>query len=285
MRTCTGILQSVSSRVHTIQIMKTMIKIASRWSGEGGSTESLIELCNMFNRRGHEAVFYGPQNYHLGKCRGLPLSEFELSSADIFIGHFIELPQHPACQMSILSCHEKETFPLQKKAVQGYDVVRFVSASQRSWHEFTGRSVVIPDNVCELRTVATSEGNTDVAGVIGTILPAKQTHISIQRALADGKRLVRIYGNIGDQKYFDEQVKPMLSVRVVYHGHIENKQSIYGAISCVYHSSVSETFGLVKAECLKAGIPFLGTTGCDIDIEIMTGDELFSLWNKLLGLD
>lgn len=261
-----------------------MIRIASRWSGEGGSTESLIELCNMFNRRNHDAVFYGPQNYHLDKCRGELFSSLKLLPTDRFIGHFIELPERPACKMSVLSCHEKETFPLQHKAIKGYDIVRFVSESQRFWHGYSGKSVVIPDNVSELYLVSQSRSDEAIAGVIGTILPAKQTHVSIQRALADGKRLVRIYGNIGNQEYFDQSVKPLLSDRVVFHGHVRNKQAMYESISCVYHSSVSETFGLVKAECHKAGIPFFGSAGCDIDIEILPDNALFELWGQLLEL-
>ena len=162
--------------------------------------------------------------------------------------------------------------------------MRFVSTSQRQWQQYSGKSVVIPDNVCELQPVKITDENKNIAGVLGTILPAKQTHISISRALEDGKRMVRIYGNIGDQNYFDSKIRPLLSDRVTYHGHLYDKQAMYNSISCVYHSSVSETFGLVKAESMKACIPFSGTTGCDISIDVLPDSTLFELWNDFLLL-
>lgn len=239
----------------------------------------------MFNRHGHDAVFYGPQEYHLDKCKGEPSAALVLRGDDILIGHYLELREHPLCRSAILSCHEKEAFPLRHKSVAGYDAVRFVSESQRNWQQYPGKSVVIPDNVCELQQVQITEDNRNTAGIIGTILPAKQTHISVSRALEDGVRVVRIYGSIGDRNYFDRMVKPLLSDRVIHQGHLDDKQAMYNSISCVYHSSASETFGLVKAECLKAGIPFCGTAECDISIDVLPDSTLFKLWNELLLLE
>ena len=51
-----------------------MIKIISGWSNLGGSTESFIKLCNLFNDNNLECVYYGPHNYHLDKCKSDHLS-------------------------------------------------------------------------------------------------------------------------------------------------------------------------------------------------------------------
>jgi hypothetical protein len=239
----------------------------------------------MFNRQGLEAVFFGPQNYHVDKCKGATMTALTINEADILICHFLELRLRPTCRMAVLSCHEKETFPLATKFVSGYDAIRFVSESQRAWHRYSGRSVVIPDNVGELHAVTPSAESVGVAGIIGTVLPAKQTHVSVARALADGMRLVRIYGTIGDSVYFEQAVQPLLSDRVVYVGHVTDKQAIYDSISCVYHSSVSETYGLVKAECRKAGLPYYGTPECDFAIDVLPEKHLFKLWKQFLQLD
>jgi hypothetical protein len=93
---------------------------------------------------------------------------------------------------------------------------------------------------------------------------------------------VIIFGNIGDQSYFDSRIRPLLSDKVIYKGHVHNPQHIYSAVSCVYQSSESETYGRVKAECALAGVEYRGTPECDIDIDILSDDELFERWRVLL---
>ena len=49
-----------------------------------------------------------------------------------------------------------------------------------------------------------------VAGIIGNIDENKQVHTSIQRALKDGHKDIRIYGNNNDPKYWDNYVGTMI---------------------------------------------------------------------------
>lgn len=258
------------------------IHIITRWTAEGGSTESLIGLTNMFNQQNVNAVLYGPHQYHLNKCNGRILTNnIRLNRDDIFIGHLIELQQRPECRKVILSCHEKHFFPIREKNVSGYDVVQYLSRHQKDWHKFAGPSIIIPPNLPHIFPVDTLPDTEGVAGVIGTIFPPKRTHISIKRALKDGMRKVLIFGNIGDQHYYDLYVKPLLSNQVIYKGQISNHQQIYNSVSCVYQSSESETYGRIKAECRLAGIDYHGTPECDIDIDILPDNELFDAWMKL----
>jgi len=55
---------------------------------------------------------------------------------------------------------------------------------------------------------------------------------------------------------------------------------MYGRVSAVYHSSLSETYGLVEAECKLAGIPFNGMSNGQ---PILENEEIFQLWKKLLS--
>lgn len=265
--------------------MKANIHIVTHWTAEGGSTESLIGLTNMFNQRGLEAVLYGPHRYHLDKCSGRLLgNDIPLKKNDVLICHLMEMDRRPDCRKVILSCHEKHFFPVRQKNVSGYDVVQFLSHHQKSWHQYSGESIIIPPNIPAIQLVTDGQDTRDVAAVVGTIFPPKRTHKSIKRALRDGMRKVIIFGNIGDQNYFNSRIKPLLSDKVIYKGQVQNPQDIYNAVSCVYQSSESETYGRVKAECKLAGVEYRGTPECDIDINIFSDDELFLLWGDLLGI-
>jgi len=60
------------------------IKIITGWSAEGGSTFSLMELCDLFNERGHECYMYGPHAWHLDKCEGArPMTDLKIEKDDI----------------------------------------------------------------------------------------------------------------------------------------------------------------------------------------------------------
>jgi hypothetical protein len=52
-----------------------MIKIISGHSAEGGSTEILINLTNLFNENGYDCIFYGLHDFHLGRCKSEKLEK------------------------------------------------------------------------------------------------------------------------------------------------------------------------------------------------------------------
>lgn len=264
------------------------IKIISGWSQEGGSTFSLMELCDLFNERGHDCVFYGPHPWHLNKCRGEMSHNFKFEKDDIIIGHFIHLPErHPLPKKVLLSCHEKAIFPLKQlqREISGFDEIRFISQDQMNWQGMDG--TVIPNTI---RGVKDSGNHPDgIAGVIGTVCPLKQTHISVNRALKDGCRKVLIYGNSLDKNYFDREIQPLLDYNpnVFYMGMELDKQKLYDSISCVYQSNsdkLPEAFGRVRAECIRAGIPYYGNVNATTQFELWDEDKIYDAWKKLLEL-
>jgi len=261
------------------------IKIITGWSAEGGSTFSLMELCDLFNERGHECYMYGPHDWHLDKCEGArPMTDLKIEKDDILIGHFIPLPaKHPLAKKTILSCHEKAIFKLKEQQIDGYDKIRYVSQDQMFWQGIYGK--VIPNCMRGVEPSKTPDQN--IAGVIGTLCPLKQTHMSVERALKDGCDKVFIYGNINDQDYYNNHIKPILNDQVIYMGMEMDKQKIYDSISCVYQSNADsqpEAFGRVRAECIRAGIPYHGNKSATTKFELWDEDKIYDAWKELLEL-
>ena len=262
------------------------IKIISGWSREGGSTFSLMELCDLFNERGYDCTFYGPHPWHLDKCKGDLTHNFKFEKDDIVIGHFLHLPErHPLPKKVVLSCHEKSVFPLQQleEATAGFDKIRFISEDQKKWQGKDG--TVIPNAVNGVKD--SGDHPEGIAGIIGTVCPLKQTHISIERALKDGCKKVLIYGNSLDEKYFNDSIQPLLSDEVVYMGMELDRQKIYDSLACVYQSNsdeLPEAFGRVRAECIRAGIPYHGNENATTEFELWDEDKIFDAWKEFLEL-
>lgn len=266
--------------------MAKKIKIISGWSKEGGSTFSLMELCDLFNERGYDCTFYGPHPWHLNKCKGDLHHNFKMEKGDIIIGHFIHLNErHPDPDKIVLSCHEKAIFPLQQLENQtaGFDKIRFISEDQMKWQGKEG--TVIPNTI---RGIKDSGNHPEgVAGVIGTVCPLKQTHVSVERALADGCKKVLIYGNNLDENYLNEAIIPLLGDKVKYMGMEMDRQKIYDSISCVYQSNseeLPEAFGRVRAECIHAGIDYHGNENATTEFELWDEDKIFEAWKEFLEL-
>lgn len=257
------------------------IKIVSGWSDPGGSTVAHINLCNLFNDNGLDCTFYGPQTWHLGKCEAEELYKLEINPSDTIISHYIKLdPTLFSCRKHIFSCHETNVFDFKEHGVPLCDLIHFVSQSQKDWQDISAPSVVIPNVISKLDK---SPLNTKKAGVIGSIDEHKQTHLSIQRAWADGYTMVYLFGKITAPNYFKKTIEPMLKTgKCLYIGHIDNKQLMYNMIDAVYHSSKRETFNFVKAECLQTGVTYNGVDSAETNAEYWTDNQILSAWKEIL---
>ena len=258
-----------------------MIKIVSNHSNFGGSTITLIYLCNFFNERGIPCEFYGPQDWHLSKCKyGKHMNDLVIIPEDRVIGHYRPKTERN-CKKSVLYTQEKHTFLLKCHELSGYESIIFSSQSLKDWHYYykgPQNLLVIPTFQSKLKKVTPSpEG---IAGVIGTISLFKQTHISIQRALADGMKKVFLYGDY-EPVYFENVIKPLLGDNVIHKGLVDNMQEVYESISCVYHSSLYESASLVLKECQHVGLPFYGNENI-LDYETWDDDSIFDAWVEVL---
>lgn len=256
---------------------KSKVKLVSSWTRPGGGTVAHISLTNLLNKNGIDCTFYGPHEWHLDKCKAENILNVQLSPEDILISHFIQVPEGVQVKKHILYCHEKDIFPLKQISLAQYDLVVFVSNSQKKWQGVNHPSVIIPPLVKKVNW--TNPGN-GVAGIIGSIDRNKQIHLSINRALKDGFTTIKLFGEITDRIYFSQQVEPLLSsCDIRLKGHENDPEAMYGQISVVYHSSLSETYGLVEAECRLSGIPFNGPSN---NQEILSEKEILERWKRLL---
>jgi hypothetical protein len=123
-----------------------------------------------------------------------------------------------------------------------------------------------------------------VAGIIGAIEDRKQTHVSIQRAMKDKCKKIILFGQIADQNYFDNYVKPLLNPKIELFGHTTNKQEMYDMIGRVYHSSKGEVACLVKDECYLTNTIFFGNEETENEVSTLTNDEIINLWKKTFNI-
>ena len=262
-----------------------MVKIVSGYSEKGGSTSAFIDLTNEFNNRGIDTTFYGPHQWHLDKCKsGLLNDGFIVNPDDILICHFLQLPSRPAAKKVVLSCHEKWWFKV-GEIKQYWDTAIFLHDAHREYHNaYTGTFTIIPNLKPELSPINKPELEL-IAGIIGAIEDRKQTHLSIQRALADGCEKIKIFGHINDQVYYDKFVQPLLNnnnIEIV--GFSNNKQDMYNSIGRVYHSSKGEVACLVKDECWLTNTKFFGNEETNHIVSPLSNDEVFELWKQTLEL-
>jgi hypothetical protein len=266
-------------------VSQSKVKIISGWSDPGGSTLAHISLTNLLNDNGIDCTFHGPHEYHLDKCKSGTLDQYPGNPEDIVITHFIRFRNKIPFKKHIFSCHEKDIWSINKMIASGkqdladYDAIHFVSNLQKEWQAIDhGDQVIIPPIVEKVSWTPPKE---KVAGIIGSVDRNKQVHISINRALnGKGYDKVLVFGAINDLPYFNDYVAPFVSRgKVVMVAHESDREAMYGQISEVFHSSLSETYGLVEAECKLSGIPFNGKGNGQ---EILEKEEILKRWINIL---
>ncbi len=254
------------------------VKIVSSWTRPGGGTVAHINLTNLLNENGYDCTFYGPHDWHLNKCKSDKIEKCLLGTDDILISHFIQVPEEVRVKKHILYCHEKEIFPLKQVPLAQYDLIVFVSNLQKKWQAVNHPSVIIPPIVNKVKW---TNPKNNVAGVVGSIDKNKQTHKSIERALRDGYKKVLLFGEITDTPYFEKYVSKFVQKgEAVLMGHEDEREALYELVCEVYHSSLSETYGLVEGECRLSGIPFNGPSNGQ---EIVDNKEILQRWKNILN--
>jgi hypothetical protein len=260
------------------------VKIVSGFSEKGGSTTAFINLTNLLNKNGIDCTFYGPHNWHLDKCKSSLIQYLSVTESDILICHFLDLPSRPPAKKVILSCHEKNLYKVGEKK-QFWDTVVFINDEHRNYHnQYNGDFNIIPNLKENLISINKSHLS-NTAGIIGSIDENKQTHVSIKRALNDNCEKIYVFGNVTDQIYYENYVKPLIDgIRVIFYGTHKNKQEMYNMIGKVYHSSISEVACLVKDECFLTETEFLGNDATKNEVSKLTNEEVITKWIKLFEL-
>jgi hypothetical protein len=259
---------------------KQKIKIISGYSEKGGSTVAQINLTNLLNNNGYDCIFYGPGDYHIDKCKSGYSNEITFDEDDILLCHVINFKERPPVKKVIYCSHEKWWFDF-SKVFWYWDEVIFLHQNHKDFHKnYTGNYSIIP-NLKENLILKNKKELDLVAGVIGSIEDRKQTHISIKRAMSDNCEKILLFGQIGDEKYFERYVKPMIdNEKVILVGHTTDKQYMYDSIGRVYHSSKGEVACLVKDESYLTGTKFFGNEETENKVSELTNDEIIKLWEE-----
>jgi len=263
--------------------MQPKIKIITGYSEKGGSTVAFIRLTNYFNINNIDCTLYGPHTWHLDKCKSANISTLSVEPTDTVIFHFLQLKEKITAKKVVLSCHEKWWYNV--SAVQPYcDEVVFLHEHHRNYHStYTGKYSIIP-NLKEDLLPSNKSKKELIAGIIGAIEDRKQTHISIDRAIADGCEKVFIIGHIMDNDYYNQYIKPRLSNSVLMVPYQNNKQKMYDVLGRVYHSSKGEVACLVKDECAQTNTKFFGNEETEHEVSSLTNNEILLLWKKTLEI-
>ena len=277
-----------------------MIRVFTGWSHLGGSTVAFINLVNMFNGRGYDAMLYGPHDWADGKCRFQSIEQTELNkiasetvrAGDVVFVHFLPLSFNNAgrgfLKKTVYSCHEKDILPINKVAYRKFDFIHYVSSHQRDWHNIVYPNVVIPNVVSDLMPIKRQilPECKKVGGVIGSIDPNKKTHKAIQAALDDGCDKVLLFGLVTDQGYYQLRVEPLLQdERVEYAGYENDRSIMYGCLDTVYHASASETYNFIEHECRQAETEFKNVGKANPESIYMEEEDIFNTWKDVLCLD
>ena len=255
-----------------------MIKVLTGYSGPGGSTVAFNNLVNLFNENGLEARLYGPQLWEGINCKFMQ-GVVEPKPEDTVIYHFMMTPRQK-CKKLILSCHETNLFPISKIPGIRYDAVHFVSEFQKEWHGEEGK--VIPNVISKLERTD-CRGLGERVGIIGSVDRNKRIPLSIKRALDDGFTDIRIYGGISAPAYFLQVISPLLGDKVKYCGVSHNMQQVYNTLTHVYHSPLLETYNMIKAECVAAGVVYRGEEGNDTKAQVWSEERIMMAWEELLS--
>ena len=261
---------------------------------------------------------YGPDNWHMDKCKSAKLSDFHPENGDIIIVHNIKLfsvaelykiedkieelikkpilnslknlfVRHlPGSRKNIgikliLSCQENDLFPIRQLNYVLFDKIHHVHSSQINYHKIMHRHFVCPNFGNHL--IASEHKPIKVAGVIGSIRKENKTDISIEKALQDEMETVTLYGYLIDPVYYYKQIVPLVKKypgKIRFAGFIDDKQKIYDSVSDVY-CTVGRAWSMVKKECALTNTRYHGPDIAPIGEESMTNDQIFNVWEK--GLD
>lgn len=117
------------------------------------------------------------------------------------------------------------------------------------------------DCPANLAPTARTDGGTRLV-YLGRIIPEKGPDVAVEVATRTGAQL-DILGPIQpeDRRFFDEKVRPHLSARIRYRGHVPHDRladHLRGASALLMPIRWEEPFGLVMIEAMAHGVPVIG---------------------------
>lgn len=262
------------------------IKILTGHSDKGGSTISHINLTNLLNDNGYDCTLHGAQKWHLDKCKSGTLDNIKIAPDDTVIVHFLPISQRIPCKQFILSLHEKHLYPLQKINYKVFDKIHYIRESQRLWHgiDHPYFDCMYVQNKLEANPKTCDE---PVVGIIGSIDPNKQVHLSIQRALQAGFKKIKLFGKVVFNDYYVNYIVPLIEKypqiidEPVY---VESKQEMYDQITDIFHTSILEVCPYIQGEAIITQTNFHGNDQTAEEYIVLSDEQILEIWKKELDL-
>ena len=270
-------------------IAKTRLPIAEPF--RGGLEAFTHALCDEYIRFGHKITlyahagsdpelnvksFYGDEHredkyyelYENDEYLSI-LKDIERNNFDIIHNNSThELPIIWGAKASIPVVTTIHTPPISKlkaaiKICSSSKNLHFVTPSKSlavTWQPYMDNgSIVIPNGVDLERWPLTRESR-DYLYWFGRIVHDKGLDIVIDAAHELNMPL-KFAGPIDDEKYFDEQIKPRMTVNDTYLGYLkqhELQMQMKGAAAIVNAVRWEEPFGLTNIEAMSCGVPIAG---------------------------
>ena len=296
----------------------------------GGLEAHTHELATELTRRGHDVtLFAGPGSDETLNTRILQAAPFRASEAargDVhawpeawmsehhaYLGLMLELAATGARDFNIVHNNSLHHLPIAMARSLDIPMVTTLHTPPIPWLE-SAMTFAAPDSVFAAVSVATSrawsasvdssvvyngvdtERWTPGAGGgdavwFGRLVPEKGAHLAIRAALTCGIP-IDLAGPIGDSKYFDSEVRPLLGPTARYLGHLSHRELVplVGAASVALATPRwDEPYGLVAAEAMSCGTPVaafargaLGELVNDTVGRLARPDDVFDLARAML---
>lgn len=273
--------------------IKNMIKILTGYSGSGGSTIALINLTNTLNKVGYPTIFYGPEDYHIKKCRyAKNISDYQEQFGERLIVHFGNFKKRPSDAKRVILCpHEKELYDINDQKCF-WDECVFLNENHRKYHSnYTGPYRIIPNFRRKLKKIEKSSEAKKCAGVIGNIQPIKQTHISIQKAIDAGYEKVYLFGVLPDDEfhfsYYEKNINPLIKKypnKIIKYGFIENQSEMYAMINAVYFFPLTDVASHIQYECEATNTILYGNDVAYYADNTWSNRKILNAWIDVLNL-
>ncbi|MFG2720127.1 glycosyltransferase [Streptomyces sp. NPDC048416] len=267
----------------------------------GGLEAHTWGLAHALSRRGHHVeLFAAPGSDPALEARELPVRRVALSSAarsdasmpsttwmeehHAYLGlmldlardgehrfdvvhnnslHYLPVAMASALRVPVITTLHTPPTPWLESAIQTQDAcpVVFTAVSRFTafaWQPTVPEALVVRNGI-DTDFWTPGPGGSDLVWS-GRMVAEKGPHLAIRAARAAGVPL-RLAGPMSDERYFEEEVAPLLQDDVQYVGHLDRKelaQLLGTAAAALVTPSWDEPYGLVVAEALACGTPVCG---------------------------
>ncbi|MET9498785.1 glycosyltransferase [Streptomyces sp. NPDC006552] len=177
--------------------------------------------------------------------------------------HYLPVAMAPALRVPVITTLHTPPTPWLESAIQTHDAtpVTFAAVSRftaSAWRPLVPAARVVRNGV-DTGFWQPGPGGSDLVWS-GRLVPEKGPHLAIRAARAAGVPL-KLAGPVADERYFTEQVEPLLGDGAQYVGHIDRHglaQLLRTAAAALVTPSWDEPYGLVVAEALACATPVCG---------------------------